>query len=507
MRVTMFTEGTYPVVTGGVSTWCDLLVRGMPDFEFSVVALTTTGQEPIVWDLPENVDDVHLHALWGPPARPVRSLLAPERSRALTQVRWNLARFWDAALAPESPTEIRKATRALRGLAFVSDRLPIARALASLSTIDPILRAWQTHMAAEHGPLRVSDAVAAANIADRTLSVFDAPVPESDVLHSSSLGPSALAALGAHWKTAAPLLVSEHGVYVRERYLALHGAGLSKPIRLIVMALTRMICTVAYRQSRWILPVNRFNARWERRLGADPTRIRSVPNGVDPERFEPLTSEPDVPTISFVGRIDPLKDLETLIRAFSLVRKEIPDARLRLFGPVPVGNEPYREHLGAVVDELGVDGISWEGPSKGPIPAFEAGHIVALSSVSEGLPFTVIEAMMSGRATVNTDVGGVSECLDENQETGRLVPARDPEAFARACVELLTDHEQRHLMGKAARERALDHFTLERCIDTYRNVYLSALWPADGLSLADDGDLMVTADEPFPDTALTPEPV
>lgn len=173
-----------------------------------------------------------------------------------------------------------------------------------------------------------------------------------------------------------------------------------------------------------------------------------------------------------MGRIDPLKDLETLITAFASVRARIPNAQLRLFGPTPTTNASYKKRLVELASTTGVSGaVHWEGPSKGSRPAIEAGHVVALSSVSEGLPFTLIEAMMCGRATVNTDVGGVAECLDEQQTTGRLVPAKDPEAFADACVELLTDRESRALMGAAARRRALSEFTLDRCLDRYRAAY------------------------------------
>ena len=106
--------------------------------------------------------------------------------------------------------------------------------------------------------------------------------------------------------------------------------------------------------------------------------------------------------------------------------------------------------------------------------AIAAGHVVALSSVSEGLPFTLIEAMMCGRATVNTDVGGVAECLDDEHTAGMLVDARDAAAFADACITLLTDPKLRAAMGAAARRRALAEFTLERCLARYRKAYAAA---------------------------------
>ncbi|MGW6885901.1 DUF3492 domain-containing protein, partial [Streptomyces goshikiensis] len=79
-HVTMLTEGTYPHVHGGVSTWCDQLVRGMPEVDFNVIALTGSGREPVTWDLPRNVYRHTAVPLWGPP--PGRSRRRALRGRA-----------------------------------------------------------------------------------------------------------------------------------------------------------------------------------------------------------------------------------------------------------------------------------------------------------------------------------------------------------------------------------------------------------------------------------------
>ena len=98
--------------------------------------------------------------------------------------------------------------------------------------------------------------------------------------------------------------------------------------------------------------------------------------------------------------------------------------------------------------------------------------MVVLSSISEGFPYTIIEAMACGRATVSTNVGGVSEGVGE---AGIVVPPRDVRAIAAACAELLGNPELRRQLGAQARERVLEHFTLERSIEAYREVYEEAL--------------------------------
>src|SRR6202035_975783 len=96
--------------------------------------------------------------------------------------------------------------------------------------------------------------------------------------------------------------------------------------------------------------------------GADVSKIRTIYNGVNPAEFPALDAEPDVPTISWAGRIDPIKDLESLLRAFAVIRADLPAAQLRIFGSPPRGGEPYLARCQALAAELGVaDAVTFEG--------------------------------------------------------------------------------------------------------------------------------------------------
>lgn len=469
----MVTEGTYPVATGGVSTWCDQLISGIPEHQFEVTAIVATGREPVAWDLPANLQAVHRVPMWGKWPSPLRARLG-QRQR----VERVLDQLWDAALAPETPESHERFTAAMRELVEVSEHVSVARLLAARGSIPALLAAWmarQVPLGAR--PLHVGEAVTVCGLVDRALALVDTRLGDVDVVHATGNGPAALVGLVHMWRTGTPGVFTEHGVYLRERYLAMGTSDMPWAVRRAATAFISAVCRLAYREFPRILPVNKFNARWERLLGATDEQIQTVVNGVDPSTYTPIESEPSVPTISFVGRIDPLKDLETLISAFALVRQDVPEARLRIFGPVQRANMPYKDEMVALTERLDVsDAVSWEGPSAGSRPAFEAGHVVALSSISEGLPFTVVEAMMCGRATVNTDVGGVSECLDDEQLTGRLVPARNPRAFADACVDLLTDDLLRRRTGRLAREHTLHKFDLHACLENYRQQYTQAAY-------------------------------
>jgi glycosyltransferase involved in cell wall biosynthesis len=469
MRIALLTEGSYPTAHGGVSLWCDQLTTGLSEYEFDVQAIVATGTEPIAWTLPPNVVDVTLLPLWGQAAKHTTSRADTKRFLSCFE------QMLDAMLAP-GPREVDEFVCALRGL------LPFARGgqlpplLTSPKVIDLLLRRWRRRPApgrpaGEDSVVpapTVADAVLAIGLLDHFLRPLGAKAPEADLCHAVSNGLACLVAFSAKWTNGVPFLLTEHGLYLRERYLEYRASNFSFAVRGFVLRFLRLLTSASYVVADFITPGSDYNRRWAVRHGASEDRVRPVYNGVDPSAFTE-GPEPEAPVLSWAGRIAPIKDVEGLITAFGLVRREIPDARLRLFGSAPPGNEGYLDRCQALINRLGLaDAATFEGRVDDIVDAYHAGQVVVLSSSSEGFPYTVIEAMTSGRATVSTDVGGVREAVGD---TGLVVPARDPQALAAACVLVLNDHELRHRLALAARARALQHFTLEQFLAVYREIY------------------------------------
>ncbi|SFE61626.1 Glycosyltransferase involved in cell wall bisynthesis [Actinacidiphila alni] len=472
-RVTLLTEGTYPHSPGGVSVWCDQLVQGMPDIEFSVVAVTGTGREPLAWSLPAQVTAVETVPLWGP---------APDGRAPRGRDRRAFLASWERflrALLHEDGTDGGDGARHGSDAAFGPELYALAgwaahgalsAGLRSEDAVRTLIRLWGrpgTTVAAAV-PTQ-ADALAAVDLLEHALRPLAAVPPPGPVAHAVSGGLATLPGLVAHERHDTPLLLTEHGVYQRERYLGYRTGPYRWPVKALLLNFFRLLARETYRSSALITPGNRYNRRWEEHGGAAPDRIRTVYNGVDPGAFPMAGPEPEVPTLSWAGRIDPIKDLETLIRAFVLVRGEIPAARLRIFGGTPRGGEAYRERCEALAAELGAAGaVTFEGRVDDIRTAYAAGQVVMLSSISEGFPFTLIEAMSCGRCTVSTDVGGVREAVGD---TGLVVPPRDPRAMADAALELLRDPARRASMGWEARLRVIDQFTLRQTIDAFRGIY------------------------------------
>jgi glycosyltransferase involved in cell wall biosynthesis len=174
--------------------------------------------------------------------------------------------------------------------------------------------------------------------------------------------------------------------------------------------------------------------------------------------------------VGYVGRFVAIKDLATLVHAFARVAGKRPDAVLLLAGDGPIrpGIEALaaalalqkQVHLAGWVEELA--------------PLYATMDICALSSLNEGTPVALIEAMAAGKAVVATRVGGVADVV-EHERTGLLVPSRDPGALADAIMRLADDPGERARMGAAGREAVLGRFSAERLVDDVDRLYRRAL--------------------------------
>ncbi|MGO9217360.1 MAG: GT4 family glycosyltransferase PelF [Streptosporangiaceae bacterium] len=465
MEVALIGEGTYPHQFGGVSVWTDQLIRGMPGYRFQAVALVATGSEPVRWELPENVTSVITMPLWGPePAR------RTTRGQAQSVLR-PLGELVDVLLSPPAEAQDRF-EHALRELFEFAQQHSLSAGLGCEGAVRLLSEAWRERSCEPGTPTpTLHDAVTALQLLDHALRPLSHPPVQADLAHAVTNGLGVLPALAAKWQHGTPMLLTEHGMYMREQYMHAGRVPQRWPVKALHLAFLRRLCTVGYQRSELIAPGNAYNKRWEQRLGADPARIRTVYNGVHPTDFPTVVGEPEVPTISWAGRIDPVKDLDTLLQAFAQINREMPGARLRMFGSAPPGQEDYLEGCKKLAAELGISELaSFEGRVDNIRDAYAAGHVVVLCSITEGFPYTLIEAMTCGRVCVATDVGGVTEAL---ADTGLVVPPRSPQPLAEACLSLLQDDYRRRSMGTAARQRALEFFTVARSISSYEEIYES----------------------------------
>jgi sugar transferase (PEP-CTERM/EpsH1 system associated) len=234
-------------------------------------------------------------------------------------------------------------------------------------------------------------------------------------------------------------------------------------------ALSDRVVAVSADAARVVIDVERVS----------PRKVVTILNGVDTDAIRP-SADPSaaraalgVPAGGFhvgcVARLDPVKDHGTLLAAFARLRAARPDAHLTL-----VGGGGERASLEARASALGLaGGVTFAGERADVASLLAAFDVFALSSVSEGLSLTLLEAASAGLPVVATRVGGNAEAVVDG-ETGLLVAPADPAAFA-AALEALASRGDRAALGAAGRARMVRHFSAERMVRDYHALYAEVL--------------------------------
>ena len=288
-----------------------------------------------------------------------------------------------------------------------------------------------------------------------------------ELLHAHQYTPFCYAALSRRFASRPPILFTEHGRHYPDQ-----------------RKLKRVLA------NRWLLKrcdhvtaVGRFvKQALVDNEGIEASRVEVIHNGIDPESFPPVNTQAraqarrelgvgdDCPLVMQVARLHSVKDHATAVRAFAQVIKRLPDARLCL-----VGDGALREELEALVRELEVqDRVLFTGVRADVKRLLPAADLFMLSSLSEGISVTLLEAMSVGLAIVATRVGGNPEVV-EHGVTGLLSDRRDDNALAQNILALLSDPEKRKACAQAGRRRLLERFTQQQMHRGYADCYARML--------------------------------
>lgn len=276
-----------------------------------------------------------------------------------------------------------------------------------------------------------------------------------DVLHTHNPDPHLIGSLAAALARVPVLVHTKHGRNYPNRPRAVRANR-------IASRLTNCIVPVSHDAARVARDVERVS----------PRKLHVIHNGVDLRRFA-APQRPERKPVSravHVARLNIIKDQESLLRAARIVCDAAPDFRLEL-----IGDGPKRAELEALHGELKLgDRVRFAGFRDDVQRILSESDLFILSSISEGISITLLEAMAAGLPVVATDVGGNPEIVVDG-ETGLLAPARSPEKLAAAILELIHDPERASRMGQAGRRRVEEEFDVRRVARKYEDIYVSCL--------------------------------
>jgi polysaccharide biosynthesis protein PelF len=491
LSVLLTTEGTYPFSGGGVSTWCDTLIRGTPDVRYTLLPLMMNPHVEQRFTPPPNVRRMLRVPLWGieDPAEFVADLPFArvwQRAQATTprlierELLPLFGRFLDAILRPEPDCDAFG--RALVDMEDYFRRRDYNATMKSLVVWDAFaarLRAHgaamaRTHVAGERCLPTLFDLTECLRWLYHFLVVLNVRVPRVDVTHSTAAAFCGIPCITSRIRDGVPFVLTEHGVYLREQNLFLSRFRRLFFAKHFLLSLITAVSRTCYRFADVVAPVCHYNTRWEVAHGTPRDKIQVIYNGVDPERFcggtGVLACPPDTTGedacrstkhVTATARIDRLKDIETFIRVAARVRS----AHFSVYGAV--SDEAYYRECRSLAESLNVD-VTMGAATSDVVRAYREADVVLLTSISEAFPFSVIEAMSCGRAVVASDVGGVREALDG---CGVVVRPRDVDTFAAEVSRLLADDALRAKLGERARAKVLEQFRIDECVAAYLALY------------------------------------
>lgn len=507
--VCLVLEGTYPYARGGVSTWVHELILSLPEIRFAVahIGFERGGSSVRRYALPANV--VSLSDLYcrdplqrGRDDRALRRAAHLERrrhhdgqstSRVLRAFRrLHLEDRIDTALLDDLASGDLSAGAFLHGRPSFDLMVELAERLAPGASFLDFF--W--HFRSMHLPL---------------VRLLGERPPAAATYHALCTGyAGVLAAVWSH-RTGRPLLLTEHGIYTRERNLELsrspwfrdplegeQRAGSGREIdRTTAAALRSMwvrsfraLARCAYARASTIVTLSEFNRERQIHDGAPPAKTLIVPNGVDFEGLRARLRSREIraagertPRVAFVGRLVPIKDVATFIRACALALRDV-ELDIRVIGPMDE-DPAYVRRCRRLAARLGLErAIRFEGPL--PIERiYTEIDLLVLTSFSEGQPLVILEAHAMGIPVIASDVGACRELLEgrggvdrELGPSGIVTRLVAPEETAAAIVRLAKDHVLRRRMGDAGRRRVALFYRQSATVSTYRSLYAGGAWPA-----------------------------
>lgn len=285
-------------------------------------------------------------------------------------------------------------------------------------------------------------------------------------VHTHSFGPLVYA-VPAKWMGGGTRLVNtEHSIeYLLER----------PDFRRVLSFMSRSI-------DRFVVLGERMRRYYQDEIGVDRTRLCVIPNGVAPLTVASAAERSaaraalglgDGFFVTTVGRLAPEKNFPLLIDAFAKATANDPAARL-----VFVGDGSERISLEQQAAKVGIADrvtfLGWRKDVAAILPAFD---VFALSSLSEGLPMSMLEAMSAGVPIVSTAVGDIPEVITDRQ-TGRLVPTRETDALAEAIGSFHASSAERARIGNAGRELVIGRYSRAAMVDAYLETYGLAARPS-----------------------------
>ncbi|MBM7642966.1 glycosyltransferase involved in cell wall biosynthesis [Streptococcus loxodontisalivarius] len=301
-------------------------------------------------------------------------------------------------------------------------------------------------------------------------------IPKADAYHAIATGYAGLlASLGAY-QHKAPVLLTEHGIYTREREEEILRSDWVVPsMKRQWIRYFYMLSNLIYDRAEIVTSLYTKAKYIQEEVGCDIEKCRVISNGIHYDRFAniPLKEEDGWVDIGAVVRIAPIKDIKTMLYVFYELSQKYPKTRLHIMGAVD--DEEYNQECLDLIDQLQIQNVIFTGQVD-VVQYMEKLDFTILTSISEAQPLSVIESMAARRPCVTTEVGCCRELLEGSKDdhfgvAGYCVPPTYRLGLTHAMEKMCQSRQLRLRMGEVAQERAKTYYLYELMIEQYRQMY------------------------------------
>jgi glycosyltransferase involved in cell wall biosynthesis len=486
--VCLFLEGTYPYTTGGVSSWTHELIQMQSHLTFSIVAIVgADAPAKLMYTLPRNVigiKTVRLQSL-----REGMASLTPHKEAEL------FSALEKSLLRLQSRADLKDLATIIRAIIPYRHQIGQQLLLNSHASWNMMLNMYKLTMPKTSF---LDYFWSWRGLFGGLFSILLAELPPAKVYHSLCTGYAGLFLARAHIETGRPCVITEHGIYTNERRIEIASADWLDDPNIFSLSINALkqpdvnqdrelkdfwidtfgnYSRLCYEACSQIITLYEGNQEFQRMDGADPDRMRIIPNGVDTAHYAAIKREPHPPTIALIGRVVPIKDVKGFIKAVHILRQSFPGIRAYMIGPDDEDPQ-YAAECKELVEHLELKDI-FIFTGKVRIEDYLGSiDVVVLSSISEAQPLVILEAGAAGVPSVATDVGACWEMImgDSHEYPklgagGAIVPLSNPRAIANAVLQLITEHDYYRQCSTAIAERVKRYYNKEDQYLAYAGLY------------------------------------
>lgn len=459
----MVVEGCYPYIAGGVSSWVHGMIQSFPKVEFMILSIISSREQSgkFLYQLPENVTEVHELYLqdvdWNRKGHS-RKRLNQEEYHALRSLVLNQLVDWDVLFHLFQDSSI-----SLDRLLMGEDFLHIVREYYDLNFSQLVFSDFLWTMRSVYLPL---------------LFTFKMKLPKADLYHCVATGYAGVLGSMAKALYGSRLLISEHGIYTREREEELLRAEWVKGIyKNIWIEQFHKMSGLAYERSDLVTSLYMHARELQIDLGCPKEKTMITPNGVSVENLQEIPGrqkeDEGMVNIGAILRVTPIKDVKTMIQAFSFAKEREPRLKLWIMGPCDEDEEYARECF-EQVEALELTDVVFTGRIniRDYLGRMDA---TILTSISEGQPLTILESFAAHKPVIATDVGNCAGLIygenDDFGQAGILTHIMNVDEIAQAMVDMARNEPMRLKMGECGYKRVMSGYRIEHMRKTYRDIY------------------------------------